>query len=152
MQLYDYPRDRYSRDRKDSQEVTILVFELTPEGADELVATLSQPPAKKPKTITYTTYYSGEDGVRTEVQFNSDLETSASGAAAGAIIETVATAIDATQADDCGPVQNASTTALGQIDGEAPVWEPATVAAVEAFSASGEWYFRNASGMRNAVT
>ena len=32
--LYDYPRDRYSRDRRDTQEVTILEFELTPEGAD----------------------------------------------------------------------------------------------------------------------
>ena len=132
--LYDYPRDRYSRDRKGTQEVTILMFELAPEEADELVVHFSQPPAKKPKTVTYTTYYSGEDDVRTEVQFDSDLEASASGANAGAIIQTVATAIDATGSDDRGPVQDASTTALGQIDGEAPVWKPATVAAVEAFN------------------
>ena len=99
-----------------------------------LSSTFPQPPAKKPKTVTYTTYYSGEDDVRTEVQFDSDLEASASGANAGAIIQTVATAIDATGSDDRGPVQDASTTALGQIDGEAPVWKPATVAAVEAFN------------------
>ena len=132
--LYDYPRDRYSRDRKGTQEVTILMFELAPEEADGLVVHFSQPPAKKPKTVTYTTYYSGEDDIRTEVQFDSDLEASASGANAGAIIQTVATAIDATGSDDRGPVQDASTTALGQIDGEAPVWKPATVAAVEAFN------------------
>ena len=31
--LYDYPRDRYSRDRKGSQEVTVLEFELTSRGS-----------------------------------------------------------------------------------------------------------------------
>ena len=36
--LYDYPRDRYSRDRKGTQKVTTLEFELTSEEADELVA------------------------------------------------------------------------------------------------------------------
>ena len=50
--LYDYPRDRYSRDRKDTQEVTILEFELTPKEADELVGYFPQPPTTKSKTIT----------------------------------------------------------------------------------------------------
>ena len=49
--LYDYPRDRYSRDRKDTQEVTILEFELSPEETDDLVAHLPQAPAAKPKHI-----------------------------------------------------------------------------------------------------
>ncbi len=102
--LYDYPRDRYSRDRKDTQEVTILEFELTPEEADELVGNFTQPPTTKPKIITYTTYYSGEDDVRREVQFDSDLEAGASGADAVAFIETVTTAIAAVGADDSDPV------------------------------------------------
>jgi len=65
--LYDYPRDRYSRDRKGTQEVTILEFELSPEEADDLAAQLAQPPATKPKRVTYTTFYDGEDQVRREV-------------------------------------------------------------------------------------
>ena len=108
--LYDYPRDRYSRDRKDTQEVTILVFELTPEEAAELVGHFPQPPGTKPKTITYTTYYSGEDDVRREVRFDRDLEEGASGADSRTAIEAVVKVITAQDGEDLDPVRAASTT------------------------------------------
>src|SRR5271168_2323790 len=48
--LYDYPRDRYSQDRKDVQEVTILLFELSPNEIDEVVSKLPLPLSRKPET------------------------------------------------------------------------------------------------------
>ena len=42
--LYDYPRDRYSRDRKAAQEVTVLGFGLSSEEADDLAAQTSSAP------------------------------------------------------------------------------------------------------------
>src|ERR1700730_17926122 len=46
--LYDYPRDTYSRNRKGTQEVTILSFELSPTEIDEIVSQLIHPPSKIP--------------------------------------------------------------------------------------------------------
>ena len=68
--LYDYPRDRYSRDRKATQEVTVLKFDLSAEETEDLVAQIPQPPDTKPTRITYTTFYVGEDQVRQEVQID----------------------------------------------------------------------------------
>lgn len=133
--LYDYPRDRYSRDRKGTQEVTILDFELSSQEADDLVAHLPQPPATKPKRVTYTTFYDGEDQVRQEVQFDS-LDGGATGAEARAAIEAAAKPVLAQSAEDLDPVRTASATTLEQIGEDAPLWEPATIQALDAFNAA----------------
>ena len=148
--LYDYPRDRYSRDRKGSQEVTVLEFELTPEEADELVGQFPQPPATKPKTVTCTTYYSGEDDVRREVRFDSDLEAGASGADARTAIEAVVKAITVQDGEGLDQVRAASTTALEQIDEDAPLWEQTTIAALETLAATATTWI-NADPARETV-
>ena len=134
--LYDYPRDRYSRDRKDTQAVTLLEFELAPEEADELVARLPNKPVAMPGRVIYSTSYDGEDKVRHGVQFDKELNEIVCGKEVKVVIEAVASAISAKCGDDSTPVREASTAALEQIDGEAPIWEPATVAAIEAFNAA----------------
>lgn len=132
--LYDYPRDRYSRDRKGTQKVTILEFELAPEEVDALVAQLPQKPEAKPERVIYTTYYEGENEVRREVRFDKGLNTIVCGADIKVAIEVIASAITAVGGDDSTPIQDASTTALIQINDRAPVWEPVNVAAFEAFN------------------
>ena len=139
--LYDYPRDRYSRDRKDTQEVTVLEFALTPEEADELVRHFPQPSATKPKTIIYTTYYSGEDDVRSEVRFDGDLEAGTSSPDARTPIEAVVKVITAQDGEDRDPVLTASTTALEQIDEGTSLSREATIAALETFAAAAETWF-----------
>ena len=67
--LYDYPRDRYIRDRSDVQEVTLLSFELSEEEVRELGAHLLRDPADIPRRITVTTSYLGEEGVRSTLAF-----------------------------------------------------------------------------------
>ncbi|GAB4228619.1 MAG: hypothetical protein Kow0032_09150 [Methyloligellaceae bacterium] len=131
--LYDYPRDRYARDRKGTQEVSILEFELSPEEADGLAAHLPQPPATKPKRVTYTTFYDGEDQVRREVRFDS-LDAGATGAQAWTAIDAATKSVLAQSAKDLDPIRTASTTALEQIDEEAPLWEPATIQALDTFN------------------
>ena len=131
--LYDYPRDRYSRDRKGTQKVTMLEFELASEEADELVAQLPQKPETKPERVTFSAYYDGEDNVCHKVQFDKDLYTIVCGAEVKTVMEAVANGIAAAGGDDSIPVQEAFVAARDQIHGEVPVWEPVTVAAIEAF-------------------
>ena len=147
--LYDYPRDRYSKDRKDIQEVTTLEFELSAEEADELLAHLPRAPATKPKRISYMTFYDGEDSVRNEVRFDSDLE-GASGADARTAIEAVVKLLTAKDGEDLDAVSAASTTALEQIDQEAPLWEQGTIAALQTFTAAATTFI-DADPERDAV-
>lgn len=132
--LYDYPRDRNARDRKGTQEVTILEFELLPGEVDGDVGSLLQPPASIPKSVICTTYYSGEEEVQREFTFDTALTGGASGSEARAIIEKVARAIPA-GTDDAIPIQDAKTNALEQVGDERPLWDAATVAAIENFTA-----------------
>ena len=127
VKLYDYPRDRYSVDRKSTQEVTILKFELLPEETEDLVSHLSQAPAAEPGHIIYTTFYDGEDKVRKKVRFDKALQSRSSGAVARAAIEAVTKVIDAQDGEDLDPVHAASTNALEQVVEEAPLWETATI-------------------------
>ena len=148
--LYDYPRDRYSRDRKGTQEVTVLEFKLAPEEADELVAQLPQKPLAKPERVIYSTYYNGEEEVRHEVRFDKDLSPIVRGADVKAAIVAVTSSIAAVDGDDSTPVHEASTTALDQIDDELPVWEPPTIAAIEGFNAAFSTWI-NADAERQSV-
>lgn len=149
--LYDYPRDRYSRERKNTQEITILRFELTPEEADDLVAQLTPVPPEKPAQIIYTTLYEGEDKVRHEITFDKDL-TGVSTANALASIEVIAGAATEACGDSATLVQTALTVALDRIDACAPVWQSANVAALEAFSAAlTEWLGADVSRQSVAV-
>ncbi len=115
VKLYDYPRDRYSVDRKSTQEVTILKFELLPEETEDLVSHLSQAPAAEPGHIIYTTFYDGEDKVRKKVRFDKALQSRSSGAVARAAIEAVTKVIDAQDGEDLDPVHAASTNVEGGV-------------------------------------
>ena len=130
--LYDYPRDRYSRDRKGTQEITILVFKLTAEEADDLAAQLPLSPATKPKHVTYTSFYDGEDNVRQDIQFD-NLDAGATGAQARAAMEAVSKPVLSQSAEDLEPVRTALTTALEQIDDTAPLWDQPTIQALDSF-------------------
>ena len=148
--LYDYPRDRYSRDRKGTQEVTVLGFDLLPEEAVELVSHLPPAPATEPGRIIYTTFYDGEDEVRKEVKFDKELQAGSSGADARAAMEAVTEVIATGDGEDLDLVRDASTTALEQVVEKAPLWETATITALETFNAAVTTWF-NADPDREGV-
>ena len=111
--LYDYPRDRYSRDRKSTQEVTVLEFGLSSEEVDDLVAEVDQLTDTEPIRITYTTFYEGEDQVRQEVQI-SGLGAAATGAEARAAVENLSKAIEEQTSEDDDSVRTSCTSALNR--------------------------------------
>ena len=132
--LFDYPRDRYLQDRRGTQEITVLRFELSPEESDDFAAQLPQPPAAKPTQIVYTTFYDGENGVRRTIQFDCDLAAGASIPEARASVEAVTTAIESE--DDLESVLSVSAASLAQIDASASIWAEAPISALETFAAA----------------
>ena len=149
--LYDYPRDRYSMDRKDTQEVTVLEFELLPEEAADLAQHLPlKVPPDRPRRIIYTTLYDGEDKIRKEIRVDKNLHPGSSGADARAAIQAVIKIISARGGEDLDPVRVAFETALDQIIAKDPLWETATITALESFNAVATTWF-NADPDREAV-
>lgn len=134
--LYDYPRDRYAEDRKGMQEVSVLVFELTPEEADELVAQLPKPPAKMPQTVTLRTFYDGEDEVSQEFEFDPPIGPVARTKRARAAIKAVAGAVSKHASEAADEIEAARDTAVENLDDDAPLWDPQTVASLDGFHAS----------------
>ena len=127
--LYDYPRDRYSRDRKSTQEVAMLDFELSSEEADDLLAQVPQLTRTEPIRITYTTFYKGEDQICRETQVHG-LGGAATSAAAIAVVEDLATAIPEQSSEDHEALLTSYGTVLEQIVESAPLWEQSTIEAL----------------------
>ena len=133
--LFDYPRDRYARDRKGTQQVTILDFDLTEKETRELRDHVPLLAVTEPLHITCTTFYEGEDQIRKELHIDG-LGTAPTGKDAHATIEKLITATPEPPSDDQDSVRMLLTAALGQIDVDAPLWEPFTVAALESVDAA----------------
>ncbi len=134
--LFDYPRDRYLQDRHGTQEVTILRFELSPEEADDFVASLPQSPPTKPTQIVYTTFYEGENKVRRTIQFDCDLAAGASLPEARDAVETISTMIADEDTDDLELVLSVSETSLAQINASTSIWAQGPISALETYAAA----------------
>ena len=134
--LFDYPRDRYLQDRRGTQEITVLRFELSPGESDDFVAQLPQSPPTKPTQIVHTTFYDGENGVRRTIQFDCDLAAGASLPEARASIESITTAIASEEEDDLELVLSVSATSLAQVDASTSIWAQAPISALETFAAA----------------
>ena len=93
--LYDYPRNRYIKDRSRVQEVTLLEFELSDNDVEDLVALLPRRPAELPRRITCTVSYEGEHGSRTELEFIPALTTLPSSTSAHDAILAATAMVDA---------------------------------------------------------
>ena len=132
--LFDYPRDRYLQERRGTQEITVLRFELSPEESDDFAAQLPQSPATKPTQIVHTTFYDGENGVRRTIQFDCDLAAGASLPEARASVETITAAI--ASEDDLESVLSVSAASLAQIDASTSIWAQAPISALETFAAA----------------
>jgi predicted ATPase len=137
--LFDYPRDRYARERKGTQEVTILHLELSPEEIEQIVSQCNLDQSHPPKLITYTTSYDGEDSSKGEIKFEDGVEVRTLGAHAHGAISATADAIPKT-ATDTAAITAAATDANSKIDANQPIWKTESAAALEAFAnAITEW-------------
>jgi hypothetical protein len=98
--LLDFPRDRYSRERKQTQEVTRLEFLLSENEREELMDTLPSDAGSGPTTATLVTYYDGEDKTKSEILCDWDISGCPTGQTARRAIEAVRTAASTTGAVD----------------------------------------------------
>ncbi len=150
--LFDYPRDRYSRDRKKTQEVSVLEFELNDEEHLELAGVLSEEPLKAAETVSYTTSYVGEDDIKTEVSFGENVEKLCFRPAKDGMdaVEAVFNAIDsASVADDA--LAKSKDACMKGVDASGYLWNEETINALEEFGTAIETWLKSDTGTRDAI-
>lgn len=136
--LHDYPRDRYSRDRMGTQEVTRLTFELSEIERAALMMALPDGIGSSPDAVTISTFYDGNNRTKSEITCEIDLANSPTGQDGLAAIEAVMRSIESSPDNDA--VRAAADSSRGQILTDAGVWESATAAALRSFGAAiDEW-------------
>jgi len=138
--LYDFPRDRYPKERSGNQVVTVLEFALSDEEAAALTELLPNPEGQQPSKITRITRYEGQDRIRSEIIFEPWVAETITGRDAAGSIESIAGLLVATGSGDVGAIDQAASAAVQQIDRALPVWTDRNVAALESFAATvGSW-------------
>jgi hypothetical protein len=128
--LLDFPRDRYSRERAGTQEVTRLEFALSDAEQAELKKALPGGTPGGPTSATLTTYYEGRDKTNSVVSCDWDLTGCPTGGKAFAAIETIVH--DITREGESEAVKAAADANAKNIALDGWIWEPKTVAAIDA--------------------
>ena len=72
--LYDFPRDRYTKERSATQVVTVLEFGLSEQEATALAELLPGRQGQRPTKVTHVTCYEGRNAISSEIIFESGLE------------------------------------------------------------------------------
>lgn len=124
--LQDFPRDRFARERKGTQDLVSLQFSLAAEDAQSLAERLPAACDLRPRTAVYTNYYDGERAIGWRVRFDDDVEAriSGTGRAARAALQAIAASIPGGHADEA--IRCVLTTACDAIPDTAEIWEPRT--------------------------
>lgn len=136
--LYDYPRDRYARERKQDQDVVTLEFALTDPETQELATKLPSAPGVPITNVTFTTSYNGEEHVTTKATFgqsHEELQKLCFRPAADArkAIEVVLTAFKQSLGNEDPNLFTPANQALAKIDGAQFLWDKAVLDALNAF-------------------
>jgi hypothetical protein len=131
--LYDYPRDRFSKDRTGTQEVTQLKFALTKEEIVALSKELPQDIEVKSCSPILTTSYQGKDQVKSAVAVEWELNRFPTGQEARSAIDAVMTALKLRDPNDADSVLESARSSGEQISPTEPLWDAATVSALDNF-------------------
>ena len=67
--LYDFPRDRYTKERSATQVVTVLEFGLSEQEATALAELLPGRQGQRPTKVTHVTCYEGRNAIGSEIIF-----------------------------------------------------------------------------------
>ena len=133
--LYDFPRDRYPKERSGNQVVTVLEFGLSDQEAMALAELLPSRPGQRPTKITRITRYEGQSGIGSEIIFESSAVETLTGRDAAAAIEASHEIVGRARLRRCGAIDQAAFSAVQQIDPALPVWTEQNVAALESYAA-----------------
>src|ERR1700730_15807707 len=119
--LYDFPRDRYPKERSGNQVVTVLEFGLSDQEAAALVELLPSRPAQRPAKITRITRYEGQNAIGSEIIFDALVAETLTGRDAANAIGIVAKAL-ALQERPAADIEQAASAAIQAIDPALPAW------------------------------
>lgn len=136
----DYPRGRWSTERKKSQMVTQLEYALTADESRELAGLFPFALDAPPKAVTLRTWYQGEEGARSEIILERRIEARCArgGTEARSIVQAVAEELAKHAGAGDTAVADASVAALTKLDDAQPVWHKANKPAIDAFKAAVE--------------
>jgi len=124
--LQDFPRDRYARERKGTQDLVSLKFVLTPDEAFRVAEHLPPTCDVRPTSALYENYYDGERAIGWRVRFNDEVEArlGGTGRAARVAIQAIADAIPDGHAEEA--VRRFLLAASEAIPEAGEAWEPRT--------------------------
>src|SRR3984893_4857617 len=131
--LYDFPRDRYPKERSGNQVVTVLEFGLSDQEAAALVELLPSRPAQRPTKITRIARYEGQTAIGSEIIFEAGVAETLTGRDAANAIGTVSKTL-AAQGPEETAIGQAASAAVQEIDPALPVWMDRNAAALENFT------------------
>jgi AAA domain, putative AbiEii toxin, Type IV TA system/AAA ATPase domain len=134
--LYDFPRDRYPKERSGNQVVAVLEFGLSDQETATLAELLPARLGQRPTKITRITRYEGPSAVGSEIIFEPWVAESITGREAAHAIEALAKAAASQATVESDPVQRAASAAIQQIDAAMPLWSERNVKALESVSAA----------------
>ena len=130
--LYDFPRDRYPKERSGSQVVTVLEFGLSDQEGATLAELLPMRLGQRPTKVTRITRYEGPNAVASEIIFEPWVAEALTGREAAHAIEAVARGVGQHPSAEHDPLREAAASALSEIDPALPLWTERNVHALEA--------------------
>src|SRR6516225_941608 len=120
--LYDFPRDRYPKERSGSQVVTVLEFGLSDQEGATLAELLPMRLGQRPTKVTRITRYEGPNAVASEIIFEPWVAEALTGREAAHAVEAVARAVGQHSLAEHDPLREAAASALAEIDPALPLW------------------------------
>ena len=149
----DFPRGRYSRERKGEQLVTAIEFALSEQEAAQLRAEFPVDLEAAPKVVTLSTFYKGEDEVRRAVSFEKAIKSRCHRGVEPAkdAIEAVASALARHTGAGDKTISDAKKSALAKMDAKYPIWWKANVTALQEFKAAVDAWVQGAPSDRQSL-
>lgn len=149
----DFPRGRYSRERKGEQEVTTLEFALSDAEARELSDQFPIEFDSLPTLVTLRTFYKGEEETRQVIEFEKAIEERCRRGIepAKAAIEALAKALAPHVGVGDRAIADAKKTALGNLNAKYVIWSKQNVAALQEFKAAVDTWIEEAAADRQSL-
>lgn len=123
--LTDFPRDRYTAERKDTQVITQLEFRLSPEESVELGALIPGYAGSGPELVTVSTYFKGEEETFQQVEFPELTRSIRRGQEALQVVDSLVAALAPRGGNERPAFESAVTAAREQIKPFKPLWRKA---------------------------
>jgi hypothetical protein len=133
--LNDYPRDRYSRDRKGAQYIVETEYLLSAKEGAALAAAVAHSGAP-PSLVAQETWYSGEDKLGRKFKFPGLESLRRKSSEIVKVVDEVMAAVGTDHKNLIDALEEKARAARAEAGDDSNLWEPANVAVLNAFQAA----------------